>query len=55
MHTSLRVTGVLSGLELSVVGGFGFLRWDAAQPVHDSVIMVPHRARFDGADERCAR
>ena len=31
MHTSLRVTGVLSGVESSVVLGLGFRRWDAAQ------------------------
>lgn len=34
MHTSLRVTGALSGLQARVVLGLGFRGWDAAQAVH---------------------
>ena len=44
MHTSLRVTGVLSGLESSVVLGLGFRGWDAAQAVHSlrSLYQLTH-------------
>jgi hypothetical protein len=45
MHTSLRVTGVLSGLESSVVLGLGFRRWDAAQAVHQPGSVVPANPR----------
>jgi len=41
MQTSLRVTGVLSGLELSVVLGFGFCRWTSPEAVHKPGRVVP--------------
>src|ERR1700681_1952076 len=41
MHTSLRVTGVLSGVESSVVLGLGFRGWAAPQPVHQPAHVVP--------------
>ena len=34
LHTSLRVIGVLSDLEVCVVLGFCFYRWVASEPVH---------------------
>src|ERR1700758_4067035 len=40
MHTSLRVTGVLSGVESSVVVGFGFCGWDSAEAVHQPESVV---------------
>jgi hypothetical protein len=40
MHTSLRVTGVLSGVESSVVLGLGFRGWAAPEPVRDPVLVV---------------
>jgi hypothetical protein len=45
MHTSLRVTGVLSGLESSVVLGLGFRGWDATQTVHKPGSVVPANPR----------
>src|SRR5215208_5111409 len=41
MHTSLRVTGVLTGLESSVLLGLGFGGRDAAQSVHEPAVVVP--------------
>ena len=40
MHTLLRVTGVLSGLESSVVLGLGFRGWAAPEPVHEPALVV---------------
>src|ERR1700694_3690907 len=45
MHTSLRVTGVLSGVESSVVLGLGFRGWAAPQPVHEPALVVPGHPR----------
>ena len=41
MHTSLRVTGVLSGVESSVVLGLGFCGWASAEAVHEPAGVVP--------------
>src|SRR5271166_2669684 len=45
MHTSLRVTGVLSGLESSVVLALGLRGWDATQAVHEPAVVVPANPR----------
>src|SRR6476619_7608229 len=43
MHTLLRVTGVLSGVESSVVLGLG--GWAAPEPVHEPALVVPGHPR----------
>src|SRR3954462_54645 len=45
MHTLLRVTGVLSGVESSVVLGLGFRGWAAPEPVHEPALVVPGHPR----------
>src|SRR3954469_23958060 len=45
MHTLLRVTGVLSGVESSVVLGLGFRGWAAPEPVHEPAHVVPGHPR----------
>jgi len=45
MHTSFRVTGVLSGVESSVVLGLGFCGWDSAKAVHKPALVVPAHPR----------
>jgi hypothetical protein len=45
MHTLLRVTGVLSGVESSVVLGLGFGGWAAPEPVHQPAHVVPGHPR----------
>src|SRR5271166_6883263 len=45
MHTLLRVTGVLSGVESSVVLGLGFGGWAAPEPVHEPAHVVPGHPR----------
>jgi hypothetical protein len=40
MHTLLRVTGVLSGVESSVVLGLGFRGWYSAEAVHEALLVV---------------
>ena len=45
MHTSLRVTGVLSGVESSVVLGLGFCGWTSAEAVHQPSLVVPGHPR----------
>ena len=45
MHTSLRVTGVLSGVESSVVLGLGFRGWAAPEAVHEPALVVPGHPR----------
>jgi hypothetical protein len=47
MHTSLRVTGVLSDLESSVVLCLGFGRWDVLTGTQDE-----HVGGVDGEDVR---
>ena len=41
MHTLLRVTGVLSGVESSVVLGLGFGGWASVKAVHEPAFVVP--------------
>src|SRR6476646_309933 len=45
MHTLLRVTGVLSGVESSVVLGLGFRGWAAPERVHEPALVVPGHPR----------
>src|SRR6476661_5150692 len=45
MHTWLRVTGVLSGVESSVVLGLGFRGRAAPEPVHEPSCVVPRHPR----------
>src|SRR6476660_1318574 len=45
MHTLLRVTGVLSGVESSVELGLGFRGWAAPEPVHEPALVVPGHPR----------
>src|SRR4029079_3706796 len=45
MHTLLRVTGVLSGVESSVVLGLGFRGWAAPEPVDEPALVVPGHPR----------
>ena len=41
MHTLFRVTGVLSGVESSVVLGLGFCGWASVKAVHKPAFVVP--------------
>src|SRR4026208_963016 len=45
MHTSLRVTGVLSGVESSVVLGLGFGGWTSAGAGDQPSVVVPTHPR----------
>ena len=45
VHTWLRVTGVLAGVESSVVLGLGFRGWAAPEPVHEPALAVPGHPR----------
>src|SRR5215213_10718614 len=48
MHTSLRVTGVLSGVQSSVVLGLGLRGRASPEPVHQPAFVVPgHPCRCD--------
>ena len=56
MHTSFRVTGVLSGVESSVVLGLGFCGWASAKAVHKPAFVVPaHPRGGQGVDRLAAK
>ena len=41
MHTRLRVIGRLTVTELGMVEGLIFDRWCTAEPVHETMVVVP--------------
>ena len=45
MHTLFRVTGVLSGVESSVVLGLGFCGWASVKAVYKPAFVVPAHPR----------